>query len=247
SRRDILRSGATAVAGAALLSGDARAQPEAPPGNALEPGGSQPPPVTVPNGAVLPWRMVNGAKVFHLVAERFSHQFAPGLEVECWGYNGVPPGPVIEATEGDHVRIFVTNRLPEPTSIHWHGILLPNGMDGVSGLTQRAIPVGQTFRYEFTLRQSGSYMYHPHYDEMVQMGMGMMGLFVIHPRAPEAPAVDRDFAIMLSEWAVKPGPRNPDPTVMTDFNVFTMNGKVYPATDPLVMRLGQRVRIRLGN
>jgi len=247
SRRDILRSGATAVAGAALLSGDARAQPEAPPGNAVEPGGSQPPPVTVPNGAVLPWRMVNGAKVFHLVAERFSHQFAPGLEVECWGYNGVTPGPVIEATEGDHIRIYVTNRLPEPTSIHWHGILLPNGMDGVSGLTQRAIPVGQTFRYEFTLRQSGSYMYHPHYDEMVQMGMGMMGLFVIHPRVPEAPAVDRDFAIMLSEWAVKPGTRKPDPTVMTDFNVFTMNGKVYPATDPLVMRLGQRVRIRLGN
>src|SRR5262245_52893722 len=248
SRRDVLVSGATAVAGAAVLNRlEARAEEEAPPpGGGPEPGGSHLP-VAVPNGVTLPWKLVDGVKVYHLVAERFSHQFAPGLDVECWGYNGRTPGPVIEAIEGDRVRIYVTNRLPEPTSIHWHGILLPNGMDGVSGLTQRPIPVGQTFLYEFTLRQSGSYMYHPHYDEMVQMGMGMMGMFVIHPNAPESPPIDRDFAIMLSEWAVKPGTRKPDPTVMTDFNVFTMNGKVYPATEPLVVRRGQRVRIRLGN
>jgi manganese oxidase len=248
SRRDVLVSGATAVAGAAVLSRlEARAEEEAaPPGGGPEPGASHLP-VAVPNGVTLPWKLVDGVKVYHLVAERFSHQFAPGLDVECWGYNGRTPGPVIEAIEGDRVRIYVTNRLPEPTSIHWHGILLPNGMDGVSGLTQRPIPVGQTFLYEFTLRQSGSYMYHPHYDEMVQMGMGMMGMFVIHPTAPESPPIDRDFAIMLSEWAVKPGTRKPDPTVMTDFNVFTMNGKVYPATEPLVVRRGQRVRIRLGN
>src|SRR5262249_30104947 len=124
---------------------------------------------------------------------------------------------------------------------------VPNGMDGVAGLTQRAIPVGQTFRYEFTLRQSGTFMYHPHFDEMVQIGMGMMGMFVIHPRAPRRPAIDRDFCLTRREWAVPPGARKPDPTVMNDCNVFTINGKVFPATEPLVVRLGQRVRIRLGN
>jgi manganese oxidase len=251
SRRDVLVSGASAVAGAALVSVDhAHAQesiPVTPPAVKDErPPGSFTP-VTVPNGATLPWKLVDGVKVYHLVAEPFAQEFAPGLEVDCWGYNGRTPGPVIEAVEGDHVRIYVTNRLPEPTSVHWHGILLPNGMDGVAGLTQRPIPAGQTFRYEFTLRQSGSYMYHSHFDEMLQMGMGMMGMFVIHPRAPETPRIDRDFAIMLSEWAIKPGARKPDTTVMTDFNVLTMNGKVFPATAPLVARAGQRVRIRLGN
>ena len=112
---------------------------------------------------------------------------------------------MIEAVEGDRVRIYVTNRLPEPTSIHWHGILLPNGMDGVSGLTQRPIPVGQTFLYEFTLRQSGSYMYHPHYDEMVQMGMGMMGMFIVHPRDQAFRPVDRDFVFIMSAYQIDPG------------------------------------------
>ncbi len=248
SRRDVLVTGATAVAGAALSSADrAQAQvPLTPPPRDERPPGSYTP-VTAPNGATLPWKLVDGVKVYHLIAEPFAQQFAPGLEVDCWGYNGRTPGPVIEAVEGDTVRIYVTNRLPEPTSVHWHGILLPNGMDGVSGLNQRPIPAGQTFKYEFTLRQSGSYMYHSHFDEMLQMGMGMMGMFVIHPGAPETPRIDRDFAIMLSEWAIKPGARKPDTTVMTDFNVLTMNGKAFPATAPLVARTGQRVRIRLGN
>jgi FtsP/CotA-like multicopper oxidase with cupredoxin domain len=109
-------------------------------------------------------------KVFHLVAEPVGREFAPGLTVQCWGYNGSTPGPVIEAVEGDRLRIYVTNHLPEPTSVHWHGILLPNGMDGVAGLNQRRIESGKTFKYEFTLRQSGTFMYHPHFDEMVQMG-----------------------------------------------------------------------------
>ena len=120
-------------------------------------------------------------------------------------------------------------------------------MDGVAGLTQPGIPPGETFRYEFTLRQSGTYMYHSHFDEMVQMGLGTIGMFVVHPRAPLGPPVDRDFSLMLSEWAIKPGTRRPDPTVMNDFNIFTVNGKVFPATAPLVVRTGQRVRIRLGN
>jgi FtsP/CotA-like multicopper oxidase with cupredoxin domain len=174
-------------------------------------------------------------------------EFAPGLTVNCWGYNGLTPGPVIEAVEGDRVRIFVTNRLPEPTSVHWHGILLPNGMDGVAGLNQPRIEPGQTFKYEFTLRQSGTFMYHPHFDEMVQMGMGLMGMFVIHPRERRAPLVDRDFAIMLSEWFIKPGTSRPDVSEMTDFNVLTMNSKAFPGTAPLTVKRGDRVRIRLGN
>src|SRR6266481_4393510 len=140
--------------------------------------------VVTPNGATLPYKVVGGVKVFHLIAEEIDHEFAPGLKAKCWGYNGRTPGPTIEVVEGDRVRFYVTNRLPEPTSVHWHGILVPNGMDGVSGLNQKAIPPGKTFKYEFTLRQVGTQMYHPHFDEMLQMGMGMMGMFVIHPRDP---------------------------------------------------------------
>jgi hypothetical protein len=204
-------------------------------------------PVVVPNGATLPWRLIDGVKVGHLVAEPVKHEVAPGLAIDAWGYNGRTPGPVIEAVDGDRLRIYVTNRLPEATSVHWHGILLPNGMDGVAGLTQRAIPPGRTFKYEFALRQSGTMMYHPHADEMLQMGMGMMGMFVVHPREREEPRIDRDFAIMLSEWAIKAGSRKADVTEMTDFNVLTMNSRAFPGTAPLVVKRGERVRIRLGN
>jgi FtsP/CotA-like multicopper oxidase with cupredoxin domain len=191
--------------------------------------------------------MEGGAKTFRLVAEPVKREFAPGMVVDCWGYNGTTPGPTMEAVEGDRVRVYVTNKLPERTSVHWHGVLLPNGMDGVSGLTQPHIEPGETYVYEFTLRQHGTQMYHPHSDEMVQMALGMMGFFVIHPRAPEAPRVDRDFCIMLHEWSVPPGTSRPNPAVMTDFNTFTFNSRVWPGTAPLVVRRGQRVRVRLGN
>jgi FtsP/CotA-like multicopper oxidase with cupredoxin domain len=203
-------------------------------------------PVVTPNNPKLPWKIVDGVKVFHLIAEEVEHQFAPGLKAKCWGYNGTVHGPTIEAVEGDRVRFYVTNHLPEPTTAHWHGILLPNGMDGVGGLTQHLIPPGETFKYEFVLRQHGTFMYHPHHDEMTQMGLGMMGLFIIHPRGIEH-APDRDFAIMLSEWKIVPGTSRPDPMEMTEFNVLTMNAAAYPATEPLVVKQGERVRIRYGN
>jgi FtsP/CotA-like multicopper oxidase with cupredoxin domain len=168
------------------------------------------------------------------------------LKAKCWGYNGRVHGPVIEAVEGDLVRIYLTNRLPEPTTAHWHGVLLPNGMDGVGGLTQKTIGPGETFKYEFVLRQSGTVMYHPHHDEMVQMGLGMTGMFVIHPRRPRR-RVDRDFVIMLHEWRQDPGARRPNPNEMLEFNMLTMNGRSFPGTAPLVARTGERVRIRLGN
>jgi FtsP/CotA-like multicopper oxidase with cupredoxin domain len=159
---------------------------------------------------------------------------------------------VIEAVEGDLVRIYVTNRLPEPTTVHWHGLLLPNGMDGVGGLTQKNIQPGETFKYEFVLRQAGTFMYHPHHDEMVQMALGLTGMFVIHPRLAHA-VVDRDsrdvrdFAILLHEWRMDPGARRPNPNEMVEFNVLTMNGRAFPGTTPLLARTGDRVRIRFGN
>jgi FtsP/CotA-like multicopper oxidase with cupredoxin domain len=204
-------------------------------------------PTITPNALALPWKRVDGVKVFHLIAEPVSHEFAPGLVAECWGYNGRVHGPTLEAVEGDRVRIYVTNRLPEPTTTHWHGILLPSGMDGVGGVSQKAIQPGETFKYEFTLKQSGTFMYHSHHDEMTQIQLGMMGLFIIHPKNPPQSPPDRDYAIMLSEWKIEVGARRPDPNEMTDFNVFTMNGRCFPGTQALVAKKGERVRIRLGN
>ncbi len=204
-------------------------------------------PVHTPNGWTLPHRMVDGVKEFHLVAEEIEHEFAPGSKAKCWGYNGTSPGPTLEVVEGDRVRILVTNRLPEHTSIHWHGLILPSGMDGVSGLTQPAIQPGETFVYEFTLQQHGTHMYHPHADEMVQLAMGMMGMFIIHPREGEPEPIDRDYAILLHNWAMHPGTSRPDPAVMQEFDLWTMNSKVFPAIDTLVAGSGERVRIRVGN
>ena len=199
------------------------------------------------NGWTLPWRMRDGAKEFHLVAEEIEHEFAPGMTARCWGYNGSTPGPTIEATEGDRVRILVTNRLPEHTTIHWHGLLLPSGMDGVGGLNQPQIKPGETFVYEFTLRQHGTHMYHPHADELTQLATGLMGMFIIHPRGAEAAAVDRDYCFLLHNWAVHPGTYRPDPNVLQDFDLWTFNSKVFPAIDPIVARSGERVRVRMGN
>ncbi|WP_059358656.1 multicopper oxidase family protein [Parachlamydia acanthamoebae] len=203
--------------------------------------------VITPNVATLPWIMDGDVKVFHLIAEPIRREFAPGFWVNCWGYNGSSPGPTIEATEGEKVRIYVTNRLNEPTTVHWHGIILPNGMDGVTGLNQNAIQPGQTFKYEFTLIQNGTFMYHPHYDEMTQIALGMMGFFIIHPKVQEEPSVDRDFAIFLHEWRIPMGTMTPIPFEMLDFNIFTFNSVLYPMTESLVVKTGDRVRIRLAN
>ena len=203
--------------------------------------------VITPNVGSLPWTMDGDVKVFHLIAEPIRREFAPGFWVNCWGYNGSSPGPTIEAIEGERVRIFVTNKLNEPTSVHWHGIILPNGMDGVAGLNQQSIRPGQTFKYEFSLKQNGTFMYHPHSDEMTQVALGMMGFFIIHPKAGEDPPIDRDFAIFLHEWRIPMGAKTPIPFEMLDFNVFTFNSVLYPNIESLVVRTGERVRIRLAN
>ena len=254
TRRDMLLSTAAGIVGGSMLM-EGRAQhvhtsptpastDPLPPARAVNPDAR----VVTLDGWSLPYRMDSGVKVFHLIAGQYEQQFTEGLDVKVWGYNGSTPGPTIEAFEGDRIRILVENRLPEGTSVHWHGVILPNGMDGVSGLTQPKIGPGETWAYEFTLKQSGTLMYHPHFDEMVQIAMGMMGFLIIHPRSERTrPRVDRDFAIFVHEWFIKPGTSVPDPMVMLDFNTFTFNGKVFPSTQHMIVGRNDRVRIRMGN
>ena len=206
-------------------------------------------PVVTLNGWTAPWRMNAGVKEFHLVAEPVEREIAPGMVARLWGYNGQSPGPTIEVVEGDRVRIFVTNRLPEHTTIHWHGQRLPNGMDGVGGLNQPQIPPGKTFVYEFVARRPGTFMYHPHADEMVQMAMGMMGMWVTHPRAPHPhiAGVDRDFCFLLNAYDIEPGSYVPKINTMLDFNLWTWNSRAFPGIDSLNVRKGDRVRVRIGN
>jgi manganese oxidase len=258
NRRQFL-TGATVAASAALVSRAAtstvpEASQQASPNMAapLYPSVGRPyRPVVTLNGWTLPFRMKNGWKEFHLVAEPVVREIAPGMKARLWGYNGQSPGPTIEVVEGDKVRLFVTNKLPEHTTIHWHGQRLPNGMDGVGGLNQPQISPGKTFVYEFEARRPGTFMYHPHADEMTQMAMGMMGMWVTHPKNPKALAgyqdCDRDFCFLLNAYDVEPGSAVPKVNTMLDFNLWTWNSRAFPGIDPLVCRQGDRVRIRVGN
>jgi len=255
SRRDFLRGTGIALASAAAVSRvQAASLPEA---VLMDKPTTQPPlmpssgrpynPVVTLNGWTLPWRMNNGWKEFHLIAEPVVREVAPGMKANLWGYNGQSPGPTIEVVEGDRVRIFVTNKLPEHTSIHWHGQRLPNGMDGVSGLVQAPIKPGKTYVYEFVAQRPGTFMYHPHADEMLQMAMGMMGFWVTHPKDASFMRVDRDFVFLLNAYDIDPGSYTPKVNTMTEFNLWTFNSRVFPGIDPMVVRKGDRVRIRVGN
>jgi FtsP/CotA-like multicopper oxidase with cupredoxin domain len=256
NRRRWLAGAATAVTAAAVSRVAMAALPEPvlqtrpdtmPP--LAPPSGHPYNPVVTLNGWTLPWRMNAGVKEFHLVAEPVVREMAPGFKANMWGYNGQSPGPTIEVVEGDRVRIFVTNRLPEHTSVHWHGQRLPNGMDGVSGLNQKSIQPGKTFVYEFVARRPGTFMYHPHADEMTQMAMGMMGFWVTHPKEkhPLIDPVQRDFCFLLSAYDIDPGSKTPRIMTMTDFNLWSWNSRLFPGIDSLNVRLGDQVRIRIGN
>ena len=192
----------------------------------------------------LPWRMEDGVKVFHLVAEPVKREFLPGKVVDVWGYNGSMPGPTIEVNQGDRVRLIVDNHLPEPTSMHWHGFEIPVEMDGVPGVTQDPIPPGGRFVYEFTLHQHGTFFYHSHMA--MQEMLGMIGLFIMHPPKPYRPRVDKDFGLIFQGWAILPNNTVPN-TLSMEFNWLTINGKAGPATTPLIVRLGDRVRVRMVN
>lgn len=255
SRRDFFRGAGAVAIGAGLVSRvGAASLPEA---LLMENANTQPPlmppngrpynPVVTLNGWTLPWRMNNGVKEFHLIAEPVVRELAPGMKANLWGYNGQSPGPTIEVVEGDRVRIFVTNKLPEHTSIHWHGQRLPNGMDGVTGLTQPGIQPGKTFVYDFIAKRPGTFMYHPHADEMTQMAMGMMGFWITHPKDVNQHQVDRDFCFLLNAYDIEPGAATPKTSTMLDFNLWTFNSRVFPGIDPIVCSQNDRVRIRVGN
>ncbi len=244
--------------GAALAGvGAAAAAAERPPaGTALATGGAPagrpgedsaaPLPVVTPDLPSLAPRRIDadGVKEFHLVAEPVQRDFVPGRTIDCWGFNGTMPGPTIEVTEGDRVRLVVENRLPEGFSMHWHGFEIPIAMDGVPGVTQDPLAPGETFTYEFTLHQHGTFFYHSHMA--MQEMMGMVGLFIMHPREAHAPRVDRDFGLIFQEWALRPNSDVPN-TMEMDFNWFTINGRAAPATTPLLVKRGERIRLRMIN
>ncbi len=203
-----------------------------------------PVPVMTPDGCDLPFTTDNGVKVFHLIAEPVKQTIVPGRTLDLWGYNGSAPGPTIQANEGDRIRIILDNHLPEPTSIHWHGLELPIEMDGVPGIGQKPVAPGGRFVYEFSLHQNGTFFYHSHMA--MQEMVGMLGGFVIHPRVAYSPRVDKDYLIALQEYAVLPNSTIPNSMSM-EFNWLTFNGKCSPASTPLIVKLGERVRVRIFN
>lgn len=200
--------------------------------------------VKTPDIPDLPFTMDGGVKVFRLVAEVVERELVPGRKMKAWGYNGTVPGPTIQVTKGDRVRVILENRLPEPTTVHWHGFEIPVEMDGMPYISQKPILPGESFAYEFTLHQEGTFFYHSH-GAMQEM-MGMIGLFIMHPKQDYAPRVHHDFGIVLQEWAILPNNDVPNPAGM-EFNWLTFNGKAGPATTPMLVKLGNRVRIRFVN
>jgi FtsP/CotA-like multicopper oxidase with cupredoxin domain len=201
-------------------------------------------PIQTPDLPKLPWRMVDGVKEFRLSAEVVRTEFLAGRSVDGWGFNGGIPGPTIEVNEGDRVRIILENHLPEMTALHWHGLEAPMEMEGSVGLGQDPLPPGGSYTYEFTLRQHGTLFYHSHFS--MQEMMGLIGLLIVHPQTPYAPRVDRDFGLIVQEWQILPNNTIPNSMAM-EFNWLTFNGKAGPATTPMLVKQGERVRIRLVN
>ncbi len=223
------------------------------------------------NVSALGYELDGKVKVFTLIAQPMEHVFTDGQPMDesiipmmnrafghmashvkgtsqtgiVWGYNGSMPGPTIEANEGDTIRVIFKNELPEPSSVHWHGLEVPNGQDGAAGVTEAPTPPGGTHVYEFTLFQSGTFMYHTGYNVMKQDALGLGGMVVVHPKSPKN-TPDKEIAILMQEWTFAPG--NPNPNLVSmDFNWFTFNGKAAPSIDIITVQQGDRVRLRFGN
>lgn len=201
-------------------------------------------PVITPDVGDLPYTMDGGVKVFRLMAQVVKQRIAPGKVIDVWGFNGSAPGPTIQVTEGDRVRVVFRNELPEPSSIHWHGFEDRIGYDGQPGISQEPVKPGEEFAYEFEIHQEGTYFYHSHMA--MQEMAGMLGAFIMHPREGYRPHCDKDFAISLQEYAVLPSNTTPN-TMAMEYNWLLLNGKASPATTPLIVRQGDRVRIRFVN
>jgi FtsP/CotA-like multicopper oxidase with cupredoxin domain len=183
-------------------------------------------------GQRLTARIENGVKCFDLTCKKVQWEVEPGKKLEAWSYNGQIPGPEIRVREGDRVRLTVTNELDESTSVHCHGLIVPIEMDGVPYITQPPIKPGATFVYEFTVRNSGSHMYHSHHNSAHQVGMGLLGAFIVEPKdASREPKVDVDYVMILNDGQLG----------------YTINGKGFPATEPIVAKKGQKVRVRFMN
>ena len=191
-------------------------------------------------------RVENGIKVFDLEASAIRWNILPDVQAMAYAFNGQVPGPRIVVREGDHVRINVTNRLPESTTVHWHGLILPNEMDGPAEITQEPIHPGETFTYEFTTEQRGTFFYHSHDHVDRQQALGLYGALIIDPREePVALDYDKELVVQLQEWLHRDGytyPAMPMEGALPNF--FTINGKAYPATETVPLRVGERLLVR---
>ncbi len=201
-------------------------------------------PMATPDLADLPHEMDGGVKIFRLVAEPVKRKIAPFKTIDAWGYNGSCPGLTIQVQQGDRVRVVFENRLPESTSMHWHGLEIPIEQDGVPYISQKPVAPGEKYVYEFTVHQEGTFFYHAH--SAMQEMMGLIGFFVAHPEMDHKPRVDHDYGLVLQEWAVLPSNTVPN-TASMEFNWLTFNGVSAPMTTPLLARLGSRVRLRILN
>ncbi|MDP3064889.1 MAG: copper oxidase [Chloroflexota bacterium] len=197
-------------------------------------------------GGTGPVKPTGKLKEFTLVARQAQWELLPGLTTTADTFNGTVPGPTIRVTEGDTVRVVLRNELPQPTSVHWHGLHVPNAMDGVAGVTQKAVEPGESFTYEFTASHAGTFMYHSHGPfSREQIDRGLYGTLIIEPQKPEQPKFDREYTLALQGWMV--GQDMSDMAMSMDYNYFTINGKSFPATEPLKVKTGDVVRLRLIN
>ncbi len=210
----------------------------------VHPTGVRTVPVVTTDVGDLPYEMDGDVKVFRLVAHVFKQQIAPQKTIDVWGFNGSAPGPTIQVTQGDKVRVIFKNELPESTSLHWHGFEDQIGYDGMPGISQAPVKPGESFTYNFVIKQEGTYFYHSHMA--MQEMAGMLGAFIMHPKVPYRPQCDKDFAINLQAYWVLPNSTAPN-TMNMEFNWLLLNGKAGPAATPLIVRQGDRVRIRFVN
>ena len=188
--------------------------------------------------------MDGGVKVFHLVAQVVRQPIAPNKTIDVWGFNGSAPGPTFQVTQGDRIRVIFENQLPEPCSIHWHGFEDQIAFDGMPGISQEPTRPGERFVYEFDIHQEGTYFYHSHMA--MQEMAGMLGAFIMHPRVPYRPHCEKDYVLHFQEYAVLANSTVPN-TMEMEYNWLLINGKAGPAATPLIVRQGERVRLRLVN
>lgn len=191
-------------------------------------------------------QLVDGVKVFNLDVSLIKWNILPGTQVLAYAFNRQVPGPRITLIEGDRVRMIVKNNLPEPTTVHWHGLILPNEMDGAADVTQKPIQPGATYTYEFTVQQIGTFFYHSHFEPDRQQALGLYGALLIQPKTkPAVSAYDKDVTVQLQEWTVRGGntyPSMPMEGLLPNF--FTINGKSYPATETVNAKVGDKLLVR---